>query len=392
MSMRAPSPAREVLSVVLRALRPAAAAGPWSTEEGQDAAVVAEGERAALARPHRGPLELTAGGQLPPAVLAAFERVGFYVFTDAVGPPELADLRRDVADLSARAPEACGAAVDGRGRPAAAGSWAFARPLSDPDGGRDARSAPKGMRTFATPAGGPAEVVMALQSYLPHTAAGLRLYGHPGLLAAAAAVNGPDFTPFSESIQIKLPGLGPAVTWHQDGTRNWSQAVPEHGFNFMCQLHGSTAENGVWILPGSHRRGRLDIGALLAAHGDRLPGTVPMICAPGDVVMANRNALHGSFPNVSADRRVTLNWGFHRRGAVLGAARPDGVPWYTAAEVDARCRLIPLAAARRAEAYPTEPSFAYAGLGVAELDALSALSPSEQDALLPASGADTLGL
>ena len=30
-----------------------------------------------------------------------------------------------------------------------------------------------------------------------------RLYGHPGLLAMAEAVNGPDFTPFSDSLQVR---------------------------------------------------------------------------------------------------------------------------------------------------------------------------------------------
>ena len=85
---------------------------------------------------------------------------------------------------------------------------------------------------------------MSLQSYLPVLPSGLRLYGHPGLLRAAATINGADFTPFSESIQVKLPGLGPSVTWHQDGSYNWeNMSEPEHGFNFMCQLYDSTAES-----------------------------------------------------------------------------------------------------------------------------------------------------
>lgn len=108
-------------------------------------------------------------------------------------------------------------------------------------------------------------------------AQGLRLYAHPGLLAAAATINGLDFNPFSESIQvraicfdvapmvlrcwtmvpalspacdqIKFAGLGPFVTWHQDGTIHWGRGqAAEHGFNFMCQLYGSTAENGVWYV------------------------------------------------------------------------------------------------------------------------------------------------
>ena len=127
---------------------------------------------------------------------------------------------------------------------------------------------------------------------------------------------------------------------HQDGTTHWDKPEPEHGFNFMCQvrtmrqsqfvpcccantaasvawqLYGSTAENGVWVLPRSHRIGQIDIGALVKQHGDRIPGrqptqprlldeskrastsltmtcvgSVPMVCQPGDVVIANRNCL-----------------------------------------------------------------------------------------------------
>ena len=33
-----------------------------------------------------------------------------------------------------------------------------------------------------------------------------------------------------------------------------------------------------------------------------------MVCDPGDVVMANRQALHASFPNTSPDWRVTINF------------------------------------------------------------------------------------
>ena len=154
---------------------------------------------------------------------------------------------------------------------------------------------------------------MRLQSYLPVLPTAVRLHAHPGLLAVAAAVNGTDFTPFSESIQVKLPGLGPSVTWHQDGSYNWGMAEPELGFNFMCQLYGSTAESGVWVVPGTHRQGKIDITALLERHGDRLPEAVPVVAAPGDVCMANRNVLHGSFPNTSPDLRITLTWGVSGR-------------------------------------------------------------------------------
>jgi hypothetical protein len=49
-----------------------------------------------------------------------------------------------------------------------------------------------------------------------------------------------------------------AVSWHQDGTTHWESDDFDqdiHGFNFMAQVYGSTAVNGVWVLPGSHKLG-----------------------------------------------------------------------------------------------------------------------------------------
>jgi ectoine hydroxylase-related dioxygenase (phytanoyl-CoA dioxygenase family) len=65
----------------------------------------------------------------------------------------------------------------------------------------------------------------------------------------------------------------------------------------------------------------IDIARRVAEAGsERLPTAVPIICAPGDVAITNRQTLHGSFANTSNDWRVTLNMGFHRRRSVLGVA------------------------------------------------------------------------
>src|SRR4029079_15012663 len=121
-------------------------------------------------------------------------------------------------------------------------------------------------------------------------------------------------------------GKGASVAWHQDGVTHWDSPdwdQGSHGFNFMGQLYGCTAANGVWVVPGSHKQGRIDIKALAARAGtERLPDAVPIICAPGDVAMTNRQALHGSFANTSKDWRVTVNFRFPRRTAVTGG--PDG--------------------------------------------------------------------
>ncbi len=57
-------------------------------------------------------------------------------------------------------------------------------------------------------------------------------------------INGADFAPFNEALFIKDPGVGAAVSWHQDGVTHWDNPAFDediHGFNFMAQMYGSTA-------------------------------------------------------------------------------------------------------------------------------------------------------
>jgi ectoine hydroxylase-related dioxygenase (phytanoyl-CoA dioxygenase family) len=156
------------------------------------------------------------------------------------------------------------------------------------------------------------------------------------------------------------------VAWHQDGTTHWDSPQWDqgvHGFNFMAQLYGCTAANGVWVVPGSHRLGKIDIAALAAKAGsERLPEAVPMICKPGDVVITNRQSLHGSFANTSKDWRVTVNFGFHRLKSVLGV-KAGGVhnkeAVYDAERIRERARLIGYAIDARRQRFPGETPYAY---------------------------------
>jgi ectoine hydroxylase-related dioxygenase (phytanoyl-CoA dioxygenase family) len=194
----------------------------------------------------------------------------------------------------------------------------------------------------------------------------LRVYGHPRLLAVAEAVNGPDFTPFNEAIWIKQAGLGGSVAWHQDGWTHWDSPELDHGthgFNFMAQLYGCDSANGLWVVPGSHRIGKADIEAMVAAAGsDRLPDAVPLVCAPGDVAITNRQAVHGSFANTSPNIRVTINFGFHRRRSVLGVQSGgvhNPVSTYDEAYIEERSKAIALAIDARAQRFPDEARYVY---------------------------------
>ena len=60
--------------------------------------------------------------------------------------------------------------------------------------------------------------------------------------------------------------IGAAVAWHQDGTTHWESERWDpgiHGVNFMAQLCRTTPANGLWVVPGSHQAGHVDIPALV---------------------------------------------------------------------------------------------------------------------------------
>lgn len=350
-----------------------AAAVDYGSEEAAMQACLREGERRAATLGNRGPIRFTPDGALHPAILEAYWRCGFYVFEGVLKADELADIERDLQDILDRLPAERGAALDAKGRPALAADCTaptllWSKPLGDPFGGTTLANGRHPVKMFEPKAAddAPREVVYLILGSLQFSEAALRAYGHPQLLAVAAAINGPDFTPFNEALFIKEPGRGASVAWHQDGVTHWDSPTWDqgsHGFNFMGQLYGCTAANGVWVVPGSHKRGRLDIRALVDAVGsERLPDAVPIIAKPGDVAITNRQALHGSFANTSRDWRVTVNMGFHRRRSVLGV-HGGGVhnqaAVYDEARIRERARLLGYAIDARRQRFPDETPFAY---------------------------------
>jgi hypothetical protein len=332
------------------------------------------GTAAAMTLGNRGPIRFDAKGNVAQDILDSYEKLGFYVFEGVLGAEELADIERDVADLLDRAPVTRDAGVDRHGNPAlgvdsGSKNISWVRPLSDPLGGTDAANGrhPAKMAEPTAPEGAPEWVVQIISGSLQYSDACLRTYGHPDLLKVAAAVNGADFTPFNEVVWIKAPRLGGSVAWHQDPWTHWDSPDLDygtHGFNFMAQLYGCNAENGLWVVPGSHNIGKVDIKAMVDAEGsDRLPSAVPVICAPGDVAITNRQAIHGSFANTSSEPRVTINFGFHRRASVLNVTSGgvhNPITTYTDEHIFERSKVIGYAITSRAERFPDETPYVYA--------------------------------
>jgi hypothetical protein len=332
-----------------------------------------DGTQRARAIPNRGLIRYTSDGAVHPDILAAYWKYGFYVLEGVLGAAELQDLETDVADIMDRLPSSKGATFDKHGRPALGANTKspnlfWSKPLGDPFGGTALAGGrhPVKMTEHQPADDAPDDVVYLILGSLQFSDALLRAYGHPDLLRVAAAVNGDDFVPFNEALFIKEPGLGASVAWHRDGLTHWDNPdwdAGSHGFNFMGQVYGCTAANAVWVIPGSHRENQVDIKALVRDAGsERLPDAVPLICNPGDVVINNRQLVHGSFANTSKDWRVTANMGFHRRASVLGVqggGLHNAPAIYDEARIEQRARMIGYAIDARRQRFPDEAGFRY---------------------------------
>ena len=332
-----------------------------------------EGQRAALELDNRGPIEFDQYGRLAQSILDAYSKYGFYVFTGVLSEEECQDLEADLEHMKTTFPTGPQSKVDSQGRPALGAdsltpSLVWSKPLGDPLGGTELANGRHQVKMFEPEAkdSTPAAAPFILLGSLRFSDACLRTYAHPELLRVAEAINGEDFAPFNEALFIKEPGIGAAVSWHQDGVTHWDSPDFDegiHGFNFMAQLYGSTAVNGVWVLPGSHRLGKLDIKSLVSdSNSERLKDAVPIVCGRGDVVICNRQALHGSFPNSGFEPRLTVNFGFHRRSSVLGV---QGGGIHSDAQVfdetiiARRSKVLGYAIAARKERFPEEKAYEY---------------------------------
>ena len=151
-----------------------------------------EGQRRAVALGNRGPLRLNNDGTIHDDILSAYWEHGFYVLEDVIEDGELGELRTDIQHLFDRAPVHRGAEVDRNGNPAfgkqySRDTYTWIPPLSDPVGGtqRNGGRHPTKMVEPAAPADAPEEVIYMMFGMCQAMDAGLRLYGHPQLLALA---------------------------------------------------------------------------------------------------------------------------------------------------------------------------------------------------------------
>ena len=336
-------------------------------------AYLINGEKNALALGNRGPITFDENGNLSSAIKEAYSKNGFYIFEGVLNNEEVEDIKEDLENLRQQFPTGPESTLNAKGEPAMNAeskslTLVWSKPLGDPLGGTELANGRHQIKMFEPEAkeDAPMAVPLILLGSLQFSDACLRTYAHPKLLKVAESINGKDFAPFNEALFIKEPGIGAAVSWHQDGVTHWeSENFDEeiHGFNFMAQVYGSTAVNGVWVVPGTHKVGKIDIKKIVAETGsERIDGGVPIVCNPGDVVICNRQLLHGSFPNCGFEPRVTVNFGFHKRSSVIGT---QGGGIHSEAQVfddeiiERRSRSIGYAIEARKQKYPNEEAYKY---------------------------------
>lgn len=331
------------------------------------------GEKNALAMNNRGPIEFDEYGDLAQNIKSQYQEYGFYIFENVIDKKELAEIEIELAQLKKTFPLEPYGKTTADGKPALgsdnqAPNLIWSKSLGDPLGGTAIANGRHQVKLFEPEATDdlPAFSPFVLLGSLQFSESCLRTYAHPQLLKVAEAINGKDFAPFHECLFIKDPGVGAAVSWHQDGDTHWENENFDqdiHGFNFMAQVFGSTAVNGVWVLPKSHKVGRVDIKKMVAEAGsERLIGMVPLICNPGDVVICNRQLLHGSFANSGFEPRVTINFGFHKRSSVLGVMGSGmhcEAKVYDESLIEQRSKVLGYAIDARKQHFPDETPYQY---------------------------------
>ena len=329
------------------------------------------GREQALALGNRGPIRFDRQGRLKKDILTAYRRTGFYVFTGVLDEAEVEELTREFDEVLDNAPIEKDGDADKHGQPVKFPGY-YSMSINEVF---------KHDQVEAAEGAGP--IVGLVSHPLMMMDSALRVYGHPNILRMVASVNGDDFVPFHEGIFHKGAGEGPPTPWHQDGRTHWTEdgeALEQHdgtgkthGFNLNVSWSHCIPENCLWVVPGSHRHWRLTNDGAFPSIDEHLKNAVPMMLEPGDCGMVNRSSLHGSYPNRSDERRITMVLGFHNRASAIGAEttnvhafkrpRPEKGKRikYSEAYVLKRARMIPLAIDARRQYYPNEIPYDYTG-------------------------------
>ncbi len=137
---------------------------------------------------------------------------------------------------------------------------------------------------------------------------------HPAIVGPVAEILGPDLLVWNSNFFVKEPGDGGFVSWHQDSTY-WGLSEPDVLTAWVAFSPSTRASGCMRVVPGSHlhdqlpHRERVDRDNMLS-RGQEVAGAVDeaqavdLVLAPGEMSLHHVRIVHGSAPNVAADRRI----------------------------------------------------------------------------------------
>jgi len=147
----------------------------------------------------------------------------------------------------------------------------------------------------------------------------------PRVAALLAPLIGPDLKQIINQVHWKAPGGMGDFAWHQDSRfRKPAEAYRNRGSAYVqtgLAIDPHTIESGCMrFIPASHHEGDLDLDTatevlgnamsddVLAAKGLSDADALDVLLDPGDMVLFNPHAVHGSGSNVSShQRRLYIN-------------------------------------------------------------------------------------
>jgi len=122
----------------------------------------------------------------------------------------------------------------------------------------------------------------------------------PRLVSLVSEVGGPNLWVRWDQAVVKSPG-GVEFPWHQDNAYNRLRV--QHYQLWIAITRGTDENGGLWLQPGSHRRGLLphvSRGSHMVYEGPDEHPHVSIEAAPGDVILFSSLMLHRTPPNRSA--------------------------------------------------------------------------------------------
>jgi len=146
----------------------------------------------------------------------------------------------------------------------------------------------------------------------------VELVDHPAALALVCEVLGCNVFVYHCHLDVHPPlprRPAPAWRWHQDGGRqNVELEAPRPQLSLKVAYFLTDVEEpeqgAMWIIPGSHRRDRLERPENGSIHP---PGAAPLLVRAGTAVVFDRRLWHARGDNVSRRTRKALFYAYTHR-------------------------------------------------------------------------------